>query len=252
LNEMEFVRILIENGADPNVRSEFPYKPNGRILYHAGYPPLFAAFHNLELFEYLLRHGADVNAVDKMGNTVAHICLRHAALLSSQHYKLLREFNFDFTAVNKDGVNLMVELLDSAVDKGLLEPDTFLSIIYTFAQFIPIDSDLTQLKVLPSTGNAALLTADLPYDTFYGLLWGVAVRGVSPITPEYRRLVLEGRDAEASEIFDPYRKVDMDENILIGVAKLGARLTDKVRDTWSDWDIHTHMFISHDAPRNGP
>lgn len=77
---IEVIRLLLEHGADPEIRDS-----NGHTPLHT------AAFHdnNVEIIRLLLKHGANVNTLDKEGETaLSHASKQNNAKVAA----LLREF----------------------------------------------------------------------------------------------------------------------------------------------------------------
>jgi len=55
--------------------------------YYGEYPASFAAcFENKEMYDYLIRRGADPNKQDTLGNTVLHLCVIHNKIVSKKQY----------------------------------------------------------------------------------------------------------------------------------------------------------------------
>lgn len=53
--------------------------------YYGEYPASFAAcFENKEMYDYLIRRGADPNRKDTFGNTVLHLCVIHNKIVSKK------------------------------------------------------------------------------------------------------------------------------------------------------------------------
>ena len=54
--------------------------------YYGEYPASFAAcFESREMYDYLIRKGADPNKQDTFGNTVLHLCVIHNKTVSYFH-----------------------------------------------------------------------------------------------------------------------------------------------------------------------
>lgn len=55
--------------------------------YYGEYPASFAAcFDNKEMYDYLIRRGADPNRQDTFGNTVLHLCVIHNKIVRQKYY----------------------------------------------------------------------------------------------------------------------------------------------------------------------
>ena len=88
-NKTEVVKILLENGADVNAKSE------------DGFTPLMMAFGNIEIMTLLLELGADVNAKTKNGMTSLMIGIKNYSVHENfDGIKLLLEKGADVNAKN--------------------------------------------------------------------------------------------------------------------------------------------------------
>jgi ankyrin repeat protein len=62
-NRLNFVKLLLENGANPNLTSALNYSP----LYHAVTPLIPYGQSNYEMVELLIKKGADINCRYELG-----------------------------------------------------------------------------------------------------------------------------------------------------------------------------------------
>jgi ankyrin repeat protein len=96
-----WVRLLLERGANPNV----PYSGPGRTLLHLAVEQQLVVFADL-----LLRHGADVNGMDDSGETPLFraINVNHTNIVD-----LLLRHNADLTVVNNDGTTPLLRAVEA-------------------------------------------------------------------------------------------------------------------------------------------
>ncbi len=122
----ELVRLLLENGADANIKpaDEEPVLikavcqyNNANVLYDhiTGNPLPFYVMHCYEIVRLLLENGANVNAADKFGRTA----LYEAA--SPEMIRLLLRYGADVNLKKKDGTSILKDQHFFELTKMLIE-----------------------------------------------------------------------------------------------------------------------------------
>ncbi len=113
LGRTEVAQMLVEIGLDPNEKDKF------------GKTPLFSACKYKEIFEYLLKNGADITVIDNDGCNLAHYCAKNDLL---NELKFVIDKGVDINAKDKFGhailslaaregsVQVITWLLDQSVD----------------------------------------------------------------------------------------------------------------------------------------
>lgn len=133
-NKIEIVKSLIESGKySPNSAD-----PNGFTPIHAA-----ASYGNIELLDYLLNNGGDVNIQDSDGDTPLH----HTESLDVVKL-LIQKFNANYKIKNNDGLN---------VKDYFIEEDEFPELI-NFFEILEKTGDINAKEFSNNAGSYSSLT----------------------------------------------------------------------------------------------
>ena len=103
----QVLNILFRHGVDLNAKNGYNNTPIFNAFYRGSESQNEYKFFNLEMVEYLLNHGADINCRGKFGMTILHYNVKHRDFYKSQDIKHLLTFQPDLTIRDKRGYSIL-------------------------------------------------------------------------------------------------------------------------------------------------